>query len=139
MSSRLARVAGSISRLVPRARLSGRERGPGFELGALDVSQRESRGGDLGTAEGAEAVERFDAIELADPAFSRRAIAPVARERRGRNAHLADNLGKQPFVVDRLRCDDLARLQARDLRGEAGFVGLVSATGRVDRSSAASP
>ena len=101
-----------------------RERGPGLELGALDISERERGGGDLGARERAKTVEGFDAVELADPALSRRAVAAVARERRGGNAHLADNLGKRRFVVHRLRCDDLARLKARDLRGEAGFVRL---------------
>ena len=125
VSSRLARVAGSISRLVPRARRVGaRERRPRLELGALDIGQRQRGGGDLGARERAEAVEGFDAVELADPAFRRRAVARFARERRRRQPHVGDDLGKQPLVVDRLRSDDLARLEARDLRGEARFVGL---------------
>ena len=101
-----------------------RERGPGLELGTLDISQRQGGGGDLSARKRAETVEGFDAVELADPALSRGAIAAVARERRRGNAHLTDNLGKQRFVVHRLRCDDLARLKPRDLRGEACFVRL---------------
>ena len=121
---------------APRRR---RERGPGFELGALDISQRQRGGGDLGAGERAEAVEGFDAIELAHPALGRRAIAAVARERRGGNAHLADDLGKRGFVVHRLRRDDLARLQPRDSAARPASSVSLSAKAPVDRSSAASP
>ncbi len=101
-----------------------RERRPGFELGALDVGERERRGGDLGVGEGAEAVEGFDPVEFADATFSRRAVAAVTRERRSGNAHLAGDLREQGFVIDGLRRHDLARLQARDFCGEAHLVGL---------------
>ena len=107
-----------------RAPGRSRERRPGLELGALDISQRERGGGDLGAGERAEAVEGFDAVELADPPFGRRAVAAVARERRRGNAHLTDDLGKRRFFVHGLRSDDLARLKPRDLRGEARFVRL---------------
>ena len=104
---------------APRRR---REGGPGLELGALDIGERKRRGGDLGGSEGAEAVERFDPVELADPPLGRRRVPAVARERRRGNAHIGDDLRKQPLVADRLRRDDLARLQARDLRGKPRFV-----------------
>ena len=95
----------------------GRERGPGLQLGALDVGQRERGGGDLGARERAEAVEGFDAIELADPAFRRRAVA----RRRARAASAGTRISRTIWantrlVVHRLRCDDFARLEARDLR-----------------------
>ena len=108
----------------PPAPRWARERRPRLELGALDIGQRERGGGDLGARERAEAVEGFDAEELADPAFRGRAVARFARERRRRQPHVGDDLGKQPLVVDRLRSDNLARLEARDLRGDARFVGL---------------
>jgi hypothetical protein len=65
-----------------------------------------------------------EAIELGDPALSRRTITPVARKRRRRHAHRADDLGEQVFVVHRLRGDHLALLQAHDLGGETRFVRL---------------
>ena len=108
----------------PRAPRWSGERRPGLELGTLDVGEGQGRGGDLGAGERAEAIEGFDAIELAEPPFGRRDIAAVAREQRGRNAHRADDLGKQRFVVHGLRSDDLAWLQARNLRGKARFVRL---------------
>ena len=118
-------MAGSISRLVPRARRDWRrESRPGLDLGALDIGQRQGGGGDLGARERAETVECLDAVEFADPTFRGRAVAPFARERRRRQPHIGDDLGKQPLVEDRLRSDNLARLEARNLRGEARLVGL---------------
>ena len=101
----------------------GRERGARLELGALDIGQRQSRGGDLGAGESAEAVEGFDAVELAYAALGRRAVASGARERRRGQTQGADDLRKKPLVIDRLRGDDLARLEPRDLRRETRLVG----------------
>ena len=125
-SSRLARVAAiDLEARAARAPRRRRERRPRLELGAPDIGERERRGGDLGAGEGAEAVERLDAIELAHALLGRRrrrrppaqaASAPRACRRRCAR--------KPGSSATRLRGDDLARLEPRDLGGEAGLVGL---------------
>ena len=125
VSSRLARVAGSISRLAPRAPPGRRrERRPRLELRPLDVGERQRRRGDFGAREGAETVEGLDAVELAHPQRRRGAVAGFARERRQGTRSSATRRREMRLVADRLRRDDLARLEARDLGGEARLVRL---------------
>ena len=73
VSSRLARVAASISRFLPRARRGGgREPRRRVDLGALDIGERQRRGSDLRARKLAETVEGLDAVEFARLAAPRR-------------------------------------------------------------------
>ena len=106
---------------APRRRREPRRR---VDLGALDVAQRQGRGGDFRAAELTEALQRLDAVELSDPLLRARAVAGIAPQRRRGNPGLRDQPGKAGIVEQGLRRDDLARLQARDFEPEARFVGL---------------
>ncbi len=111
VSSRLARVA-RVDLHMRRAGPSRRRRQLRAlaHLGAFDIGQRQRRGGDLRARERPKAVERRDAVELADPALRGRRIAFAPERRRG-DLRLREQLGKAGIVEQRLWGDDLARLQ----------------------------
>ena len=68
--------------------------------------------------EGAEGIERGDAEELLQTALGRGRVEPVTGERRHRNRDLAPELLEFGIVMDRVRADDLARLQPGELDSE---------------------
>ena len=109
-----------------------RQRRPAPELGALDVKEGAAGGGDLGAAEGAEGVEGGDAENLLDAPLGGGRVEPFPGERRHGRARLAPQIREGRIVVDGLRQDDLARIEAGDLGGEAVRVRLTDeeASGR---------
>ena len=96
----------------------GRERRTGAELGALDIGERGAGRSDLGAREGAEGIERGDAEEFLQAPLGRGRVEPVTGQRRHGNRDLAPEFLELGIVMDRIRADDLARLQPRELDSE---------------------
>ena len=126
VSSRLARVAASISSPAPRARRAGQlEPRQRVDLGALEIAERQRRGGDLGAAERAEPLQRVDAVEVLDQPRRRSGVERLARQRRRRDAASPRSAARRR---DRRTSACGATISlgsiARDLRPEARLVGL---------------
>ena len=126
VSSRLARVAASMASAEPEL-LAGRrvEDRSAADLRLLDVEERAAGGRDRGAVERAEGVEGRDAEIILETALRRGRIEAVSREsgvieaRVSRQKRLRS--GSSWMTV---RHQDLARLEAGDLGGKAGSVGL---------------
>ena len=91
---------------------SGRALG---DLGLFDIGDGCGSGGDLGTGEGAEAIQRADAEIAGNAALGAGAIKEDARLRHDDAAEHVEG-GLQFFVVEeRIGHDEFARLDAQDI------------------------
>ena len=131
VSSRLARVAASISIVSPRGAtrrtLQGRAR---FDLRARDIMDRHRRRADFGAAERAETVERLDAIELAKAPLGDVA-APPRRGRAGSRPRASRTNARAARGSSSVACGrhDLARFEPRDLDAQRRRVALAERKG----------
>src|SRR5262249_22608396 len=121
-SSRLLRVAWSIASVAPCASRTGgasggrgaRWGGGGAEGGARDMAEAGGGGGGLEPRQRAEACGGGEREIRREPALGGRAVEHVARQRRHRRQR-AQIRGERGIAVERVRDDDLARLEAGDL------------------------
>ena len=84
------------------------------DLRALDIADRQRRRGDLGAGERAKSIERAHAEEIRQAPFGADLRGRRARRRDG-HAGFVQHAPRLPVVEDRVRRDDLGRLDARDL------------------------
>ena len=82
-------------------------------LGELDVIEERPRGGELGAAEAAEAVERLDAIIGLEPAPAAVAVEARGGLRRGARTPVGKRCRERLPRQEAVREDELARLEAR--------------------------
>ena len=116
-------------RLVDEQRRAGRlahgrsERRPLAELGALNVGAAGGRCGELEPRQLAESLRAREAEIAGQPAFGRRALEHVSRERRHRRQR-PQIRSKLAIPIERIGNDDLARFETRNFGGESGAVAL---------------